>query len=37
VWEAAMHAARHELSNLIVIVDYNKLQSARPSRAALPS
>jgi transketolase len=31
VWEAAMHAARHELSNLTVVVDYNKLQSAGPS------
>jgi transketolase len=27
VWEAAMSAAKHELSNLTVFVDYNKLQS----------
>lgn len=27
VWEAAMSAAQHKLSNLIAIVDYNKLQS----------
>jgi transketolase len=27
VWEAAMAAAKHQLDNLIVIVDYNKLQS----------
>ncbi len=31
VWEAAMHAARHGLSNLIVIVDYNGIQSAGKS------
>jgi transketolase len=27
VWEAALFAAHHQLSNLIAIVDYNKLQS----------
>ena len=27
VWEAAMSAAKHRLSNLTVFVDYNKLQS----------
>mgnify|MGYP001236757565 CR=1 FL=1 len=27
VWEAAMSAAKHQLSNLSVFVDYNKLQS----------
>jgi transketolase len=27
VWEAAMTAAKHELDNLVIIVDYNKLQS----------
>jgi len=27
VWEAAMAAAKHQLDNLIVTVDYNKLQS----------
>ncbi len=35
VWEAAMHAARHKLSNLTVVVDYNKLQSAGPSEPFL--
>jgi len=28
VWEAAMSAAKHKLSNLVAIVDYNKIQSA---------
>jgi transketolase len=27
VWEAAMSASKHKLSNLIAIIDYNKLQS----------
>jgi transketolase len=27
VWEAAMSASKHKLSNLTVMVDYNKLQS----------
>jgi transketolase len=27
VWEAAMFAAHHRLSNLVAIIDYNKLQS----------
>ncbi|MHA1685749.1 MAG: transketolase, partial [Candidatus Heimdallarchaeaceae archaeon] len=27
VWEAALFAAQHKLSNLIAIIDYNKLQS----------
>lgn len=27
IWEAAMHAAKHRLSQFTVIVDYNKLQS----------
>lgn len=27
VWEAAMCAAKHRLSNLIAVVDYNKIQS----------
>ncbi len=27
VWEAAMFSSRHELENLIAIVDYNKLQA----------
>ncbi len=28
VWEAAMSAAKHRLENLVVIVDYNKVQSS---------
>ena len=27
VWEAALHASKHQLDNLIVIIDYNKIQS----------
>ena len=27
IWEAAMSASKHELSNLIVFIDYNKIQS----------
>ena len=27
VWEAAMSASKHQLSNLIAMIDYNKLQS----------
>ena len=27
VWEAAMNAGKHNLNNLCVLVDYNKLQS----------
>ena len=30
VWEAAMSAAKHRLSNLVALVDYNKLQSYGP-------
>ena len=30
VWEAAMFAAHHRLSQLVAIVDYNKLQSLGP-------
>lgn len=32
VWEAAMSAAKHKLSNLTVFVDYNKLQSYGPTK-----
>jgi transketolase len=32
VWEAAMCAGKHRLSNLIAMVDYNKIQSAGPTR-----
>jgi transketolase len=28
VWEAAMCAGKHKLSNLVAIIDYNKIQSA---------
>lgn len=31
VWEAAMSAGKHGLSNLVAIVDYNKIQSAGPT------
>ena len=27
VWEAALYAAKHRLDNLVVLVDYNKMQS----------
>ncbi len=27
VWEAAMSAAKHQLNNLVVLIDYNKMQS----------
>lgn len=32
VWEAAMCAGKHKLSNLIAIIDYNKIQSAGLTR-----
>lgn len=32
VWEAAMSAGKHRLSNLVAAVDYNKIQSAGPTR-----
>src|ERR1700741_354455 len=32
VWEAAMCAGKHKLSNLTAMVDYNKIQSAGPTR-----
>lgn len=35
VWEAAMSAAKHQLSNLTAIVDYNKIQSAGPTAEIL--
>ncbi len=34
-WEAVMFAAHHQLSNLITIVDYNKLQSIYPPEQTL--
>ena len=35
IWEAAMSAAKHKLSNLTVFIDYNKLQSYGPTRIVL--
>jgi transketolase len=35
VWEAAMSASKHRLSNLTVLVDYNKLQSYGTTREVL--
>lgn len=35
IWEAAMGAAKHRLSNLTVIVDYNKYQSYGPTKEIL--
>ena len=35
VWEAAMCASKHRLSHLTALVDYNKLQSAGPTREIL--
>jgi len=35
VWEAAMSAAKHQLSNLTVMIDYNKIQSYGPTREVL--
>src|SRR3954471_24371954 len=32
VWEAAMCAGKHRLSNLAALIDYNKIQSAGPTR-----
>jgi transketolase len=32
VWEAAMSASKHGLDNLTAIVDYNKIQSAGPTK-----
>jgi transketolase len=32
VWEAAMCAGKHKLANLTAVVDYNKIQSAGPTR-----
>jgi transketolase len=35
IWEAAMSAAKHQLDNLTVVVDYNKLQSYGPTKEVL--
>src|SRR5207237_594513 len=35
VWEAALSAAKYGLSNLTVLIDYNKMQSYGPTREVL--
>lgn len=35
VWEAALCAGKHRLSNLTAVIDYNKVQSAGPTREIL--
>jgi transketolase len=35
IWEAAMSAAKHQLGNLTVVVDYNKLQSYSTTKEVL--
>jgi transketolase len=35
VWEAALSASKHRLSNLTLIIDYNKIQSAGPTAEIL--
>ncbi len=35
VWEAAMSAAKHQLDNLTLLVDYNRLQSYGPTEEVL--
>jgi transketolase len=35
VWEAALCAGKHRLSNLTALIDYNKVQSAGPTREIL--
>jgi transketolase len=35
VWEAALSASKHRLSNLTVLIDYNKIQSAGPTAEIL--
>ena len=32
VWEAALCAGKHRLANLTAVIDYNKIQSAGPTR-----
>ncbi len=36
VWEGAMSASKHKLSNLCVLIDYNKLQSYGPTDTVQP-
>jgi transketolase len=35
VWEAALSASKHRLSGLVVMIDYNKIQSAGPTAEIL--
>jgi transketolase len=35
VWEAALSASKHRLSSLVVMIDYNKIQSAGPTAEIL--
>ena len=35
IWEAALSASKHKLSNLMVFIDYNKLQSYGPNHEIL--
>ncbi|MCE7505289.1 transketolase [Polynucleobacter sp. IMCC30063] len=35
VWEAALSASKHQLTNLTILVDYNKLQSYGPTSEVL--
>lgn len=37
IWEAAMGAAKYEVSNLTAILDYNKFQQTGPVREVMPS
>lgn len=32
VWEAALSAGKHRLDNLVVLIDYNKLQASGPTK-----
>lgn len=36
IWEAALHASKHELANLCVIMDYNKMQASGQINEVLP-
>jgi transketolase len=35
IWEAALSASKHRLANLVVMIDYNKIQSAGPTAEIL--
>lgn len=35
IWESALSASKHNLNNLIVIIDYNKMQSYGPNKDVL--